>query len=179
MNTIWTPQLEAEAIRILTIIETEVKERRLPRAVYEAFVRTHKKISTELVLYNEKGKIWLIRRPSKDINPDDPYAGEWHLPGVVHNAHETTAQAFDRLFRQEIGEGELDEHSEVKTFEIDDGRRGLYCALLHVCRLRMGMPHNEGDADFFAPSALPTPIVTFHKDVLIPEALKVINAAGF
>ncbi len=170
-NTGWTPQSEKDAVSLLRTIERDAKTRQLPSEVFEAFVRTFKKVATELVIFNEKGHIYLTKRLSKEQNPTDPYASEWHIPGAMHSARETSEMVYQRLLKNEIGSAvKLDEPVQVGVYEVDDGRRGMFYGLINVTRVSSGeIPINEYAA-FFDPKELPEPIVSFHRDMVIPQA---------
>jgi ADP-ribose pyrophosphatase YjhB (NUDIX family) len=176
----WDELLIDTEIAILHRIRADVGAMALPQRLYEEFVKTYKKISTELVIFDECGRVWLTQRPSKERQPDEPFAGQWHNPGVMHNFNESIDKALARLCKDGLGaDAVADEPKFIKILEFSESKRGHYLALLYVTRYRCGNLANNAPSGFYNPSDLPQPMFVPHEKLIIPEAVKAAASFGW
>lgn len=176
----WNDESIDKEIVELRRIRSDIEARALPQRLYEEFVQTYKKISTEFVIFDLQGRIWLTQRPSRDKQPYEPFASQWHTPGVLHNVNESIDNTWERLWRDELGSHvEFDAPQFVNIVEFSESKRGHYLALLYISRYRRGRFVSPTPSGFFSPSALPCPIFEPHKSVLIPEAMKAASKRGW
>jgi len=176
----WNEALIDEEISILQRIRSDVGARVLPQRLYEEFVKTYKKISTELVIFDEGGNVWLTQRPSKERQPDEPFAGQWHNPGVMHNFNESIENAWERLCKDELGTDVVADGPQfIKILEFSESKRGHYLSLLYITRYRSGKLTSSTPSGFYKPSDLPKPIFEPHEKLIIPEAIKAAASLGW
>lgn len=166
---------------ILKVVAEYAKARTLPPAVFEALLQAHKKISTELVIFNLKGEVLLKKRPSLEENPAEPFPNQWHSLGVTHAPSESTQDAFDRLVRDELGNNvKLSEVFDVGLIDVNDSERGRCLSFVKIVTLSGGeITKKGGVGEFFDPDNLPSPIVVNHRNLIIPAAVKKARELGW
>jgi len=100
----WTAEEESLAIAVLEkIAYCQDAGKGVPGPVFEAHVQSKKNISTEMVIFNQAGQIYLIKRPSLAENPSEPYPDQWHSPGATHWRNHSTEDTLQRLVDKEFG----------------------------------------------------------------------------
>lgn len=182
----WSADEIRNAVEVLVEIKQSLQERKLPSEVFEAHLTTFTKISTEAVLVNEQGKVFLSCRPSRKESLHEPFPGQWHCPGVTHLPDEDGSVAYTRLFGREIG---LDvqiingparvtrgDGSPLESFE---PVRGRYLLLVLLFRIR-GIPKGIHPGRFFAVSEIPwDELQIVHRKVILPAALAKAKQLGW
>ncbi|MBI4095143.1 MAG: hypothetical protein HY435_03050 [Candidatus Liptonbacteria bacterium] len=168
-STEWTDEEQEVAVAILgKIAYCQNKGKDMPGEVFEAHVRSKKNISTELALFNEKGKLYLVRRPTPWESPSEPYPGQLHCPGVTHGKNEFLGNTFERLKRREGVD--FDWVIPAATVDATDSERGMYTLRIFIALAR-GIPTNPRGA-FFFPHTDGDGLVASHRDFVIPAAMK-------
>lgn len=165
----WSLEERELAVAVLgKIAHCQDQNVRFPVDVFEALCRAKKNVSTELVLFNEEREVYLIRRSILDENPDEPYPGQFHSPGVTHNKSEGTPETLDHLRREEGID--LRDLQFVCDVEMMDPPRAMYLARVHVAQIK-GQPVNP-QGRFFAPDDIPwDKVIRCHREVLLPLAI--------
>ena len=74
----------------------------LPLPVFECHVGGKKNVSTEVVVRDVDGNVYLIQRPSSEESPEEPFPDMWHSPGVTHVMTESTDDTIRRLVEREF-----------------------------------------------------------------------------
>ncbi len=170
-STGWSPGEEKVAIDVLQKIACcEDAGKGLPIAVFEAFVAAKKNISTEVVVFNERGGIYLIQRKSREESPTEPYPNQWHTPGVTHQKNETHEGAFARLVKREFGEMPILRRSFVDDREGADPPRGPY--ILRIFAVELAAAPKNPRGRWFSVDDIPwEELVPGHRNTIIPLAL--------
>lgn len=111
--------------------------------VYEFLRAETKSVNSEILAYDEGGRIFLNDRPVN--NPDDPYAGIVALTGVTHRATESEEEALFRLVRTELEGLEIIKLScpRVEEFRDPGFPRGRYVSFCREALVR-GEPQSPG-----------------------------------
>lgn len=143
----------------------------LPAEIFEEFLKIKKNISTEVVIFNREGKIYLRRRPSEQENSSEPFQNQLHSLGVTHRKNEYLHDTLVRLRKQELGNSKIKTLSEVfPPVEAKDPQRGIY-----LCRIFIGeiddLPQ-DANQGYFRKEEIPwNELVPSHRDSIIPYAL--------
>lgn len=141
-----------------------------PGEVFEAHVRSKKNISTEVVIFDNEGRVYLIERPSLAENPSEPFPGQLHSPGVTHGKNETTEDTFRRLESKELGEQSLRNIKFVGEEEVEDPQRGMYLLRIFTA-VTYAEPKNPR-GKFYRPEDIPCErLVGCHRETILPQAL--------
>lgn len=135
----------------------------MPHDLYEAHRRTMKSISSEIGLFDEKGRIFLTMRPSADEDPAEPHPSLWHIPGTRHISNETGDEALLRLIEDEVGTDVPASYIGYKEYAID-GRMGL--SLLYLARVHAHKIAVNDKRGWFDPHAIPTETLTEHIPII-------------
>lgn len=168
----WTDEEKGVGKAILQKISFCEDERARLGPMFEPWVKAKKNISTEVVLFNDREEIYLIRRPSKEEKPDEPYPNQDHTPGVTHNKHDTIADTFKALEKREFGGVAMSSVDFVGINEAQDPPRGPYLLLIHVATIANAMPVNPRGR-WVAIKGIPwNNLVTSHREKIIPAALE-------
>ncbi len=178
----WLETHEDLAVRVFQEIRTAQRNKQgMPPAIYEAFLPTHTKKSTELVIFDDTGRIYLVRRPSKEQKPSEPYPNQLHSPGVTHQTGETWETSFQRLRDTELGPNAvLIEPVFAGIKSVDDPVRGLYDLHIYVTRLEGGELMAGADAKFYKLSEIPQDeLVASHRDIILPNAIVKARELGW
>lgn len=174
-STDWTPEEVETALAVLEKIAfCQNQEVDMPGSVFEAHVRSKKNISTEAVILDSAGRIYLVRRPTLEENPSEAYPSQLHCPGVTHGKNEFTEDSFRRLEAREFGGVKFASVAEITSSEIHD-ERGLYMLRIYLCAVTEE-PHNLR-GQFYRPEDIPwSEVVSYHRNIVIPAALAVANS---
>lgn len=149
---------------------TEVR-RRLPGPVFEGFRQNMKNVSTEGVFFNERGEVYLIRRPSLETKPHEPYPNMWHSPGETHS-DEWNGDVFKRLIPEELGQIEILDQLGPFLDEGHDLPRARYVLLITPTLIR-GTPNADARGRFFRISDIPwDQLVASHREKILPHAIQ-------
>ena len=170
-KTAWTQEERDLAVAILEkIAYCQNQGQYLPIDVYEAHLRSKKNISTEVVIFNEKGEVYLVERPTLQENPNEPYPGELHSPGTTHPKNESLEDSLKRLARSEgvtftnIRQIELAE-------EPGDVKRGRYLMLIFIADAAGTQTNPKGR--FYAIWEIPWERVQItHREIVLPKAFE-------
>ena len=143
----------------------------MPGHLFEAHVRSKKNISTEMVLRNAAGQVYLAQRPTREENPSEAYPGQWYAPGVTHTKNEfTDPDTFRRLVQRELGGVDFTDLKEVANREVKDVERGMYLLRIFTARVE-GAPRNP-KGRFFDLLKIPwDELVKSHRDIILPTVL--------
>lgn len=166
----WTEEQERVAIAVLEkIAYCQGQGRGFPGHVFEAHARSKKNISTELVLFNEQGEIYLVQRPSLIENPSEPYPDELHGPGVTHGVDESIEDTLKRL-REREGVDFTDARL-LDTLEEPQGvKRGRYLMLIFVAR---AAKTTNPKGKFYKIDEIPWDLVQItHRKTILPCAIE-------
>ncbi len=153
---------------------------RIPGKVYEAHLRSKKNISTEMVVFNERGEVYLIERPPLEENPSEPFPGELHSPGVTHLQGEfTEPDTFNRLVRSEFGGRSLRMVQKAEELDHSEAMRGMYRLIIYV-GMTDGEPVNPRGR-FYGINEIPWDrLVASHREVVVPAGIRhFLNSATF
>ena len=170
-STDWSPEESMAAVAFLEkIAYCQDQGKGMPGPVFEAHVRSKKNISTQIVIHNGAGEVYLIQRPTREQNPSEAYPGKWHSPGVTHGKNELTdPDTFNRLVAREFGGVEFTGAVEMGSPEVKDAERGTYLLRVFLAGID-GAPKNPRGR-FFARSEIPwDDLVASHRDVILPTA---------
>ena len=180
MSVVWSEEDQIQALAVLEKIRKSLRNRTLPRKVYEAHLLTYKKISTEAVLMHRNGEIYLAQRPDKTKEPDEPYPGQWHTPGVTHLFDEYLDDTFRRLVERELGSYVwLEMPIEVGGFDYNDACRGMYELRVYLIRIG-GLPKSDMRGRFFKAEIVESlDLVEAHRDIILPKALAKAKSLGW
>jgi len=180
MSTVWGEEEQNQAVVVLNRIRESLQNKSLPRKVYEAHLLTFKKISTEAVLMNSKGEIYLAQRPDRIKEPNEPFPGQWHTPGVTHLLDEYLEDTFQRLIKRELGSDVwLDMPIAVGNFDYNDACRGMYQLRVYLIRID-GLPKGDTRGRFFKVKEIESlDLVEAHRDIVIPMALVKAKSLGW
>lgn len=182
----WSADLIRKTVETLAEIRQSLLERTLPLEVFEAHLKTFKTVSTEAVLINEPGEVFLSRRPSSEKSPHEPFPGQWHCPGVTHLLDEDGMVANTRLFGKEIGTDVriIDGPARVtrgdgSPLESFEPVRGRYLLLVLLFRTR-GIPKGSHPGRFFAKGEIPwDEVQVVHRNIILPAALDCAERLGW
>lgn len=168
---VWTDEEQRAGVALFRkIVTTQDAGKYLPIEVFEAKLSAGKNISTEMVVFDREGRVYLIERPGLDTSPHEPFPGLWHTPGVTHMGNERFESTVARLEKREFG-GELENVTFVDTAEAADPPRGLYLLLIHYAFVYAELANPRGR--FFRQDDIPwDQLVTSHREVILPKALK-------
>ncbi|OGE79243.1 MAG: hypothetical protein A2751_04605 [Candidatus Doudnabacteria bacterium RIFCSPHIGHO2_01_FULL_46_14] len=72
-----------------------------PPAVFEALCTIKKNLNIDIILEDNKGRVYLRRRPSRKKNPHEPFPGKLHFPGTTQRT-ESLKDAWQRLLTGEL-----------------------------------------------------------------------------
>lgn len=119
----------------------------------------------------QAAEVYLIRR----AYDDSAYPGEWHLPGTFQRRKENPEKTARRLARKELfGRSFSGSGYFVKKFypspERVEGERGHTNSELWLFSAEQDLPVAE-DRGWFDLKNLPTPMVSYHRDEFVPEAI--------
>jgi ADP-ribose pyrophosphatase YjhB (NUDIX family) len=132
----------------------------MPTDVYEAHRLTVKSISSDIAVFDERGRVLLAQRPSLEENPAELWPSLWHLPGTRHIAGESDEEALNRLFAMEIG---------VKLEARFVGHREYFPqthTLVYTTQVQAGDIQTNEKKAWFDPSALPATMVSEQRPIL-------------
>lgn len=167
----WTPAEKLVACAILEKIaycQNRGGDAPLPGEVFEAHCRSKVNVSTELVLVNDNGDVYLVKRPEAGENPTDPYAGLLHAPGATWNKGESFKDTFDRLRRSEGISFTEPVRRDVRVMR--DDKRGTYLACIFVALATRLSTNPRGK--FFPIAEIPwDKLVRSHAEVVLPAGL--------
>lgn len=167
----WTDEEKDYGKAVLQKISHCEDERARLGPMFEPWVGAKKNISTEIVLFNNREEIYLIRRPSKEEKPDEPYADRDHTPGVTHNKHDVIADTFKALEKREFGGVAMSSVASVGVAEAQDPPRGPYLLLIHAATIDATPVNPKGR--WVAIKDIPWDnLVTSHREKIIPAALE-------
>jgi hypothetical protein len=167
----WSKEDREKAIRALQMIRgTFSKGHYIPHDVYEVWLTTFKKISTEMVIVNAQGEIYLARRTQ---SPLDPYAGQLHAPGVVHLYNERNEGAWQRLVNNELGpDAVFDGPHFLCELENNEPVRGLLQMRIHMTRLITSSTKLTRVGRFYPVKEIPwSELVKSHREIVVPLAI--------
>ncbi|MDP2647774.1 MAG: hypothetical protein Q8P35_00815 [Candidatus Yanofskybacteria bacterium] len=169
----WTEYEESATIAVLKkIAYCQDQKKPLPVAVFEAHCKSKKNIATELVLFNGEGEIYLVKRPSLEENPNEPYSDQWHNPGVTHNKNESLEDALERL-RQSEGL-KFSGVEEISHRDSRDDKRGRYLSCIFIANGTGAQINPRGR--FFRQGEIPwDELVSAQRETIIPAALEAYN----
>lgn len=161
------------------IVDFTRAKRPLPSEVFELMTQAKKNISTEAVVFNPRGELYLVRRPSVLDSPHEPYPDQWHSPGVTHNAYESNAEALVRLLDRELGSVTVVEQHDVGVEEVDGPPRGRYLLMIKVVLVR-GESLSGSRGQFVATTNIPWEhLVESHRTTIIPAAINKARTLGW
>ena len=169
-------QCDAAITALFRIKETFDAGGRIPHRVYEPWLRVQKKFSTETVVFNQRGEIYLIQRPHSTV---DPYSDLWHGPGVTHLPREFEPLAWKRLHESELGGCNLEGPHFVVAIEQEEETRGLYQLRIHIARTTDDLLHEDTQHRFFGADSLPPELVRSHRELIIPIGIAAAKARGW
>jgi hypothetical protein len=153
----------------------------LPTDVFEELSKCHKKVATELMVFDTVGRILLIRRPGLEESPAEAFPGQLHGPGVTHKPLERAEDAWQRLKEKELGGAViLDGPHRVDDTENIQPPRGMILQILHIVLVDAEtLPENEKQS-FYCVDSIPwDELVTTHRDVLVPSAVVHARVRGW
>jgi ADP-ribose pyrophosphatase YjhB (NUDIX family) len=165
----WTEEQEKVAIAVLEkIVFCQDQGKLLPGHVFEAHVRSKKSISTELVLFNERDEIYLVKRPSLEENPSEAYPNQWHNPGVILAKNESLEDTFKRLrTREGVRFANLEE---IGIFDARD-HRGWFLLRVFIARAIGEQANPKGR--WFKKDEIPWEgLVNAQREVILPKAIE-------
>ncbi|MGC9603057.1 MAG: hypothetical protein ABSF47_01150 [Minisyncoccia bacterium] len=167
----WTGYEKSIAIAVLQkIAYCQDKGKGLPVEVFEPFCRSKKNISTELVIFNEKGEIYLVKRPSLNENPSEPYPEQYHSPGATHDKNETLENTLERLRRRE-GVNFSSVEGVYPPRDSRDKERGRYLLCIFIADAIGAQTNAKGR--FFKQEDIPwSELVSVHREIIVPAALE-------
>lgn len=167
----WSLEEEEMACQVLEKIKNFQDHLvRLPERVFEAHARSKKNVSTEMVAFNDLGQIYLIRRPSFEKNPNEPYPNQLHVPGATLKRSETLQTSIERLERRELRGVRCSKTHLVDCSEVYDEQRGGYILRIVLARTRSQSVNSRGK--FYAISDIPwKELVSSHRDIILPKAI--------
>lgn len=142
---------------------TPLTEYPMPHDLYEAHRLTMKSVSSEIGVFDEQNRILLIKRPSLNEDPAEPYPDLWHVPGTRHIGDETEQEALERLLTDEVGtaaETRFIGHKEYHT----NGRTGL--SFLYIARLPSHSLATNEKSGWFETHALPSETLAEHVPII-------------
>lgn len=171
-STDWTEEEVSVAVAVLQkIAYCQNMGKGFPGEVFEAHVVSKKNISTEVVIFDNEGRVYLIERPSLAENPSEPYPGQLHSPGVTHGKNEFTMfDTFQRLEKREFGGVALENIEHVAEQEVGDPQRGIYLLRIYTATTNEEPKNPRGK--FYRPEDIPWDrLVESHRDVILPIAL--------
>lgn len=169
-STTWTDDEKDYGKVILQKISFCEDERARLGPMFEPWVEAKKNISTEVVLFNDRYEIYLIRRPSKEEKPDEPYPNQDHTPGVTHNKHDKLPDTFKALEKREFGGVAMNSVDFVGIAEVQDPPRGPYLLLVHAATIDAAPVNPRGR--WVAIKDIPWEnLVTSHREKIIPMAI--------
>ena len=97
----------------------------LPEEVFNALALAKKNIATELAVFNDKGEVYLVQRPSLDEKPLEPYPSKWSLPGTIHNKNDYPSTTLRRLEKMELGGAKIKKFHWAGQDDLEDEQRGM------------------------------------------------------
>ena len=143
------------------VIVNQIKRDELGPKLYEALARLLVSTAFEAIAFrrdvNGAISIFLTQR-----GPDEAYAGQWHFPGSIIRVGESPRDVMNRVGTREFG-------SSITQFSFIDWRtrqeaRGWFLQI--VCAVELAQePTKPGQ--WFLLSALPEPMVSFHRDEFV------------
>ena len=175
----WSDEERAVAIEVLKKIRTcSLARQPYPADVFEAQAASKKNVSTEGVFVNERGQVYIIKRPSLVQNPTEPYPDFWHSPGVMHAAFEDNDEAFARLVKSELGDVTILERRGPIAIEAEAPPRAKFTMLI-MPTLISGTPNKtRGQFVDVADIAWDT-LLACHRHQILPIALTEARRAGW
>ncbi|MBI3334874.1 MAG: hypothetical protein HY001_00015 [Candidatus Portnoybacteria bacterium] len=169
-STRWTEEEKDYGKVVLEKISHCEDERARLGLMFEPWVGAKKNISTEVVLFNNKGEVYLIQRPSEEEKPDEPYPNQYHTPGVTHNKHDRIPDTFKALEKREFGGVEMRSIAFVGIDEVQDPPRGPYLLLIHATTTDATPVNPKGR--WVAIRDIPWDnLVPSHREKILPKAL--------
>nr|AQS32888.1 hypothetical protein [uncultured bacterium] len=163
----WTDQEKLIAVSVLNkIVFCQLKRVLLPSVVYEAHLAGKKNVTTELLLIKD-GKLFLVKRPSRKENPNEPYPDLWHSTGVTHLSTELESEALKRLSESEgvIFQGVRS----LAYAEIHDPPRAKYLAHIMIADL---IKYSNPRGRLFSREEIPWhDMIGSHRNVLVPQVV--------
>ena len=175
-NCGWNQDETARAVEILEkIARCQDHDYGVPGKVFEAHLRSKKNISTEMGIFDALGRIYLIQRPTLAENPNEPYPGQYHSPGVTHGKNEfTDPDTIQRLVNREFGGVQIVDLRKVDERDIRDEQRGMYRLLIFVGRVEAEPKNSRGR--FFDLNEIPwDQLVKSHREIILPIFLKAVG----
>lgn len=168
-STDWTLEETEAAAKILDkIAYCHGQGKGVPVRVFEAHLRSKKNISSEVVITNADGEVYLIQRPSMAQSPHEPYPELWHTPGVTHLESEVIPDTFKRLEAREFGGVKLQNVTWVDKAEVKDPPRGRYLLLIFYAHVDAEPKNPRGR--FFRAGEIPwDELVPAHRDIILPK----------
>ncbi len=160
-------------------------------ACYEAFARCGVNPAVETIIYRTgpahgELQVLLMRRPTKEEQPSEPFPGLLHSPGTVIRTVDATPlgddvpariacedleAAFKRLEAKELAPAKFIGWPQLVDVRlIPEPARGVFCCLIHLARIE-GTPARGA---FYPANPLPPDLVPSHR-IIIPTALKALS----
>lgn len=155
---------QAFALQILKQLKPLAHERKMPQKLFEALCPLHKRVGTDLCVFDKDGKIWLTGRP---VDKNDPFSGKWHIPGGIHAPSESNDQVLKRLLKKEFDGAQLGHIQQIPylwDFPIDE-RGSTYVSFVYVAKCVGGMGNAWGSrGEFYSVNNLPNGLVHVQRE---------------
>jgi ADP-ribose pyrophosphatase YjhB (NUDIX family) len=176
-NTVnWTPEEINQALQVYTKIglcydSVLPKDHPLPQEVYEAKARVEKLLAVELVLLRGDD-IYLVKRPSIEVAPHEPWPNQLHIPGTTFVPSETRDHAWERLVQEDLNGANMKHVQMVGPLDYHAPPRGVVTTLIHKAYTDDDPANDQGEFYPIGWTLQSDEVISFHRELLIPFALK-------
>ena len=168
-ETQWTDLEIAIALRVFKKHANCKRQRvKLPAQVFQADVEGNKTINSDLAILDANGWVYLVRRETKDENPNELWPGMLHLPGHTHDL-EWLQEATEHLLHTEVAAFGLKyaDLRRVAVVEFEEPLLGIAQSNLFVVRVSKIPSGIKGQ--FYRYAEIPwDEVVIAHKSVSLP-----------